>query len=366
MTAAVAVSGSRTRAVRTISIVLAIALAAVLLFYSLRGIEWQRVWQLIEHARPGWLAFALALSTTTLFLRACRWRVLLSAEADVSVPDVFWATCAGYFGNNFLPARGGELVRTYMISAGYRLDLPFVLATALCERIADAVTLVAIASVVLLTLPAQSGAVAKAVPLFAAIALAGAAAIVILPLVGPAAVRLLQRVPLPDRLRSRLVAACDQGLRGLRAFHHVGRLPGFCAFSAAIWILDALATTITAKALALSIALPVAFLLLAALGLGSALPSTPGYVGIYQFVAVTVLTPFGLSRTDAIAYILLAQALSYVVIGIWGSIGIARYRRTRRSASTTPATHSKSIDNPISDTCAPRTRPGSSYSNRTW
>jgi uncharacterized protein (TIRG00374 family) len=323
-------SRGRTRALRTLSIAIAIALATVLLFFSLRGIEWRRVWLLVEHARPAWLALALALSTATLFLRACRWRVLLSAEASVSVPDVFWATCAGYFGNNFLPARAGELVRTYMISAVYRLDLPFVLATALCERIADAVTLVAIASIVLLRLPAQSGAVAKAIPLFAALALAGAAAIVILPLVGPAAVRIIERIPLPHGLRSRLVAVFEQGLRGLRAFHHLGRLSAFCAFSAAIWILDAVATTIIAKALALSISLPVAFLLLAALGLGSALPSTPGYVGIYQFVAVTVLTPFGLSRTDAIAYILLAQALSYVVIGAWGSVGIARYRRTRR------------------------------------
>ena len=32
-------------------------------------------------------------------------------------------------------------------------------------------------------------------------------------------------------------------------------------------------------------------------------------LGIYQFVAVSVLTPFGFSRTDAIAYILVAQAL---------------------------------------------------------
>jgi len=55
---------------------------------------------------------------------------------------------------------------------------------------------------------------------------------------------------------------------------------------------------------------PVAFLLIAALGLGSALPSTPGYIGIYQFVAVTVLVPFGFSRSDAIAYILVAQALA--------------------------------------------------------
>jgi glycosyltransferase 2 family protein len=322
---------SGARAVKGISIAVAIALAAVLLFYSLRGIEWRRVGQLIADANPGWIAVALLLGTTTLFLRACRWRVLLSAEANVSVPNVFWATSAGYFGNNFLPARAGELVRTYMISAGYKLDLPFVLATALCERIADAITLVVIAAVVLLKLPGQSGGFATAIPVFAALGIAGAAAIIILPLVGSTAAALVNHLPVPHRMRERLVAILEQGLRGLRAFHHVGRLSAFCGFSAAIWVLDAIATTITAKALSLSIPLSVAFLLLAAMGLGSALPSTPGYVGIYQFVAVTVLTPFGMSRTDAIAYILVAQALSYVVIGVWGAIGIARYRRTRRS-----------------------------------
>jgi uncharacterized protein (TIRG00374 family) len=321
----------RTRALRIIPILGAIALAAVLLFYSLRGIEWRRVGELIVHARAGWMTLALLLTTTTLFLRACRWRVLLSAEANVTVLDVFWATSAGYFGNNFLPARAGELVRTYMISASYQVDLPFVLATAACERVADAITLVVIAAVVLLELPEQSGAFAKAIPFFATLAFVGAAAIVVLPLVGPSVTRTIGRLPVPHGVRDRLVNICEQGLRGLRAFHHVGRLSAFCGFSTAIWILDAAATMITAKALALYIPLSVAFLLLAALGLGSALPSTPGYVGIYQFVALTVLTPFGLSRTDAIAYILVAQALSYVVIGVWGAIGIARYRRARRS-----------------------------------
>jgi uncharacterized membrane protein YbhN (UPF0104 family) len=71
----------------------------------------------------------------------------------------------------------------------------------------------------------------------------------------------------------------------------------------------------------------MAFLLTAGLALGSALPSTPGYVGIYQFVAISILTPFGLSRTAAIAYILLFQALNYVIVLSLGSIGFARQRR---------------------------------------
>ena len=102
----------------------------------------------------------------------------------------------------------------------------------------------------------------------------------------------------------------EHGLRGMRAFHDARRLSGFLGAhrrSSGAWTRSA--TVIGAAALGFAIPVPVAFLLIAGIGLGSALPSTPGYVGIYQFVAVTVLTPFGFSRTDAIAYILVAQAL---------------------------------------------------------
>ena len=101
-----------------------------------------------------------------------------------------------------------------------------------------------------------------------------------------------------------------------------------------VWMLDALSTLIGMHALGLATSLPVALLLITGLGLGSALPSTPGYVGIYQFVAVSVLTPFGFSRTNAIAYILLAQALQYVLITFWGLIAIMRSRGM--SFKTTP------------------------------
>jgi uncharacterized membrane protein YbhN (UPF0104 family) len=129
----------------------------------------------------------------------------------------------------------------------------------------------------------------------------------------------------------------EHALRGMRAFHDGRRLTGFIALTVLIWSVDAFAATVTAAALGLSMSFPAAFLLIASLGLGSALPSTPGYVGIYQFVAVSVLGPFGFSRTDAIAYILVAQAIGYVVIGIWGSIGILRYRRVDAGpAASTP------------------------------
>jgi glycosyltransferase 2 family protein len=319
---------------RVLSTVAAIALAAALLYFSLRGIEWRRVGQILASARLPYVFFCCLLFSLTLFLRAFRWRILLSSEGKVSVPLAFWATAAGYFGNNFLPARAGEVVRTMMISARSTLSKTFVLTTALCERLADAIALVTISAIVLLTIPFRPGWLAAAAKPFAIAGALGIVALAVLPYLDNLSKILLKAAPLPPFFREHLQNLIDHILRGIRSFHHPGRLSGFLGLTAVIWCFDAITTIVGARALHLSIGLPVAFLLIAGLGLGSALPSTPGYVGIYQFIAVNVLTPFGMSRTDAIAYILFAQALNYVIIGLWGLTAIWKHRRTRSVEST--------------------------------
>ncbi len=63
-------------------------------------------------------------------------------------------------------------------------------------------------------------------------------------------------------------------------------------------------------------------LLLAALGLSSAIPSTPGYIGIYHFVAVLVFTQYDYSRHEALSFILVFQAVSYSAALLFGLIGM--------------------------------------------
>ena len=311
------------------TVAVGVVLAAVLLYYSLRGIEWRDVGRIVAGASVALLALSAAMTLLTTFLRAWRWRVLLNAEANVGMASAFWATTAGLFGNNFLPARAGELVRTYMISAEYGVGKAYVLATAIAERVADAIVLVTIAALVLLMIPSPPGWLEAAATPFAILGLAGAAAIAVLPLLGRPLERLIARAPLPPGVQARLIAVVEQGLRGLRAFHDAGRLSIFAGMALVIWALDATGAMIGGAALGLHIPMPVAFLLIAGLGLGSALPSTPGYIGIYQFVAVSVLTPFGFRRSEAIGFILVAQALQYVVVGVTGAMGL--WRRGRMS-----------------------------------
>ena len=305
----------------------ALALAAILLYYSLRGTDWPRVGELFVAARWGFVATSAAVASLSIFLRAIRWRLLLNAEGAVSVRTAFWATCAGYFGNNFLPVRGGEVVRTLMISSQSSLTTAYVFTTALSERAVDAVALVAISALVLLTLPSPPGWLATAARPFAVLGILAVVTIAALPACEPLIRRFVGQLRFSQKASIALMQILERVLRAFRAFHDTRRLITFVSLTAVIWTLDAVATVIGAHALGFSIPINVAFLLIAGLGLGSALPSTPGYVGIYQFVAVTVLQPFGFTRTDAIAYILFAQALSYLLIALWGSIGFVQYRK---------------------------------------
>ena len=302
-------------------------LAGILLYFSVRGIQWVRVWQIVRAARYSLLAVCCVMSSAALLLRAFRWRVLLGTEGQIGLGTVFWASAAGYLANNFLPARAGELVRAWMISSRSGLSKSFVLTTALSERVADAIALALIGAAALLVLPAQTGWLGTVSKPFTVVALCGLAAMAVLPRLGRHGKALLEWIPISGSVRTKLAGMLDQILLGARALHQPRRLASFLTLTAAIWCTDAVTVVMGGRALGLVIPLPVAFLLLAGLGLGSALPSTPGYVGIYQFVAVSILVPFGLDRTDAIAYILFSQGFYWALIACWGALAFWRFRK---------------------------------------
>ncbi len=301
---------------------LSFLVSGVLLYYSLRGVAWSRVWQTVTGAQWGFLAAAAAITSGSYFLRSLRWRVLLNAEGRFSVGTVFWANMAGYLGNNFLPARAGEVLRSVLISSRSALSNTYVLTTALSERLMDVIALVLGASLVLLTVDPKPRWMEDLSRTMAIVAALGAISIMVLPHTGRLLENILARIPLPGGLRKTLLRLTGQVLLGMRAFHDWGRFAGFVFLTLVIWAADSTSAIVAARGLGLHLSFGVALLLLTGLGLGSALPSTPGYVGVYQFVAVTILMPFGIAKDAALAYILVIQVSGYVVVMLFGLPGL--------------------------------------------
>jgi uncharacterized protein (TIRG00374 family) len=313
---------------------LVVVIAAGALLLAFRGVDWREMLTTIQRARFRYIALACLISTASYTIRGLRWRVLLSAEKTIPPGTVFWANMIGYLGNSFLPARAGEVIRSALLGQRAGISKSFVFATALTERIMDVVALVLISLVAAVSIAGVPLWLTSTAKVTGAIAVAGSVALYLAARSHARFAALLSRLPLPITFRARLAGVTEQFLNGARAIHHPSRALSFTAMAAAIWMMDALSSVVMAKALSLDLTVPQAFILLAALGLASALPSTPGAVGIFQLVAVTILIPFGFSRDSALAYILVAQAFGYLVITIWGTIGI--WQLGARGAKVTP------------------------------
>src|SRR5438045_1802640 len=105
---------------------LGIALSAGLLLWALRGVSLAEVMRHIRSAHPLPLLAAVIIATLTFPLRLVRWRLLLRDERGGAYrSEPLWhAIALGFMGNNLLPLRAGELIRSFTASrlAGARFS----------------------------------------------------------------------------------------------------------------------------------------------------------------------------------------------------------------------------------------------------
>lgn len=304
--------------------VLAFIVSATLLYVALRGVDWRQVGSVLRRADIPLFAGAAGVLSISILLRAIRWRVVLTADPPLRVSTVFWATALGYAGNNLLPARAGEVVRSVIISAKSNLSKSFVLTTALAERTVDAVFLVPISTLALGIVPGIPKAFSQASRVLGYVAVAGILGIILVGHIDALLARIVVALPISHKVRERIQQVQAEFISALMAFRDRRRALTFSALTIVIWTCDTVVALLIARALHLTLHPAGAVILVAALALSSALPSTPGYIGVYQFVAVSVLVPLGMTNSEAVAFIFLFQFNIYLVICGWAAVGMWR------------------------------------------
>jgi glycosyltransferase 2 family protein len=99
------------------------------------------------------LGAALALYALATAMRGERWlRLLRYAGARLSRTDAYAVTTVGYMGNNALPARAGDLLKSVLSSRAAGTATADGFGTLVAERVLDAVALVLVFAVLVTTL----------------------------------------------------------------------------------------------------------------------------------------------------------------------------------------------------------------------
>ncbi len=272
---------------------------------------------------PSVLVFLLAIFTRTI-----AWRILLERAATRS--QAFFALNEGYLLNNLLPFRLGEVGRSFLLSRTAGIGFLRVLSSIVIERIFD---LSMVVGILLITLPYVVKAEDWARPAALSMASILFAALLFFYWLARSRDRALQWfISLQQRfavLRRIRPAQLDTFFHGLTALTDLRRFISVVLLIALTWLL-----IVYHYYLALLAFVPDAKFLWAAfgigvVGIGVAIPSAPGSIGVVQGVIVGIFPAlFGLDRSVALAYAITVHAIYLVVTSGLGLIGLMRDGRS--------------------------------------
>ncbi|HEY3288894.1 MAG TPA: lysylphosphatidylglycerol synthase transmembrane domain-containing protein, partial [Anaerolineae bacterium] len=207
---------------------LGMAISAIALFFTLRGIHFDEMATILAQAQVLWLIPAFLMLLVTLSLRTLRWSSLMGGTP---FSTTFHALNIGYLLNSILPFRLGEIGRAYVIGERTDVTMSRALSTVVVERIIDLATIVLMFAVFAQFIPMPSQ--------FASAAITGA--VVVIAVLLAAAVAIWQSARLErmlERMASRISRLDSEALvrrfRDLVDGLRVIRTPGKLAYNLAL------------------------------------------------------------------------------------------------------------------------------------
>jgi uncharacterized protein (TIRG00374 family) len=300
-----------------LGVVISLALLA-LLFY---GTDFRTIGEVLRSANYFYLLPALILYFIGVLFRAIRWHYLLKPIKSISIWRLFQVTVIGYMANDLLPLRIGELVRAYVLGETEQISKASTLVTIVLERVFDGVTMLLFIGTASLFLPLSD--YIRTMLLIGTFLFAG----VVIVLVVVAGLRerfdglihkLLTR--LPENWAKRGLSLVDSFFHGLSVLRNPTDALAALFFSILAWLFEAGMYATLAQGFNIELPYPVFVLCTAVANLITIVPSTPGYIGVFDAPVKAILVLFGVDPNVAASYTLLLHAALIVPVVLLGLV----------------------------------------------
>lgn len=292
--------------------------SAVAVYFSFRGLEWGAFWEAIQRINLWWLVLGGGLLVSSNFLRAARWKILLSNQKQVRMYDIFKAVMIGYLANNVLPFKLGEVLRAVVVARENKLPVSGVGASVVVERGTDMLTFLVIISIYGAILPTLEAA--RYVGIFGITVL----------IIGLIFVAWMSRNH--DRFFGRVEAWADrkteeghdklarQMLSLFKGLETIWRMPSpfmVIFYSITVWLVYLAVTLCGIMAFGFDMTfiekIDAGIVMLIFTTVSLAIPAAPGYVGTYHGAAIAALVIFGIGQDEATAFAVVLHLLNYIL-----------------------------------------------------
>jgi uncharacterized protein (TIRG00374 family) len=265
----------------------------------------------------------------SIVTRAIRWGIYFLPDRRVAFRPLFGTLAISYMASTFLPLRAGELLRPVFLGQRANLSLARVVATILLEKLFDFLALgVMLALLVAIPDPAHplpdlARAAGVTIATFILVGFGFVVGLAVLRNPTLSLVRFVEsRLPLRLGGKLRLEMHARHFAEGTDSL----RVPR-------VWLLLLIWTTITwsialacgwlgALALGVQLGLPAVLFLTVLTSTGQAVPSSPGYLGVYHAAATVALSSFGVPTDLALAIAFVSWAVTYGTLVVLGLVAL--------------------------------------------
>ena len=311
-----------------------IALSVALLVYALHGVNFSVVGATLRKSNILLFALATIAATATFPLRARRWRVILDPIApNLPFGELWRATAVGMMIGNIVPARAGELARAYALSKEEpKVSFAAAFASIAVDRVFDAVVILFMLFLAMLDPAFPSGTRIANQPvanwagggiIAVAALLIALYALVLFPARVLTVYELIVR-RLAPKLEARGRDALLAFAAGLSVLRAPRRFASVLFWTILHWICNALAFWLGFKAVGIVAPFSSAFFVQGIIAIGVAIPSAPGFFGVFEAIAKQSLGVYGVGPDLAVAWAIGFHILSFIPITLIGAVYFAR------------------------------------------
>ena len=302
----------------TKKMIIGISIGAVFMYLTLRNIDLSACWVYMRQANLLILAVCMLAYIVGFIVRAVRWKSLLGAlVAKTPLARIFSLLILGFFMNNTLPFRLGELVRVQVSGKKLKIPRSSVLATMVVERLFDGLSFVVMFLMVIAVLPFPDWA-RKSFIAASTLFIGGIVCLFFLVRHQSIAVKWFNKMPLHIPLVERLKNAGINFIAGLHMFTNTVLLIKVALLSIVVWSIEGMVFMVTGYAFGIHITIFQAFFVMLLIATGTLLPPAPGYIGTIEFLGVTGLTLLGIDKNRAFGFVFTFHMLQLLTIACLG------------------------------------------------
>lgn len=327
---------------RNWKLIVGLLISAFFLYWFLRMCKFREMWDAFKTIDYSFVLLTLVSIFASYFARGVRWTFLLRPVKQVSIGASFSATIIGFTASNVLPMRAGEFIRAYVLAKSENVRATATFATIVVERLCDGFCVLAIlvialslfSSVLSSTAEVQASEIQKVLELatprtFMILALLSLALyvsivviLVLLKMAPKKTERIIERVLFfaPQPLVHKVIDTLRSFSDGIASINSIRQAINVFFWSLLTWGSILMGPWLLSRAFGLKLGIHMGFFVTAVLALGVMLPSSPGFIGIFQFSTAAAMILLGVEEQIATTYGLVLWVLSIIPVTILGFI----------------------------------------------